>query len=112
MIDWEGPDVPDSEDPTQMARDSVLMRLETLRTSTIPDSITIAADGFSQVYVEQDKYLILEASGSVVSWGGSGLPKGRSVSDLEAVQALASELATMIQPHFFRIPTEKYIHYG
>ena len=112
LIDWEGPDVPDSEDPTQMARDSVLMRLETLRTSTIPDSITIAADGFSQLYVEQDKYLILEASGSVVSWGGSGLPKGRSVSDLEAVQALASELATMIQPHFFRIPTEKYIHYG
>ena len=108
---WLGPNLPAMEDTTAVARARVRARLEDLRSAT-PDSVTLAAEGYSHVYTMAGGFIVVDAGGSVVAWGGDQLPRGKTAAAFAAVQSAAESLAADTQPSSFRIATEKYVHFG
>lgn len=112
VVTWAGPDLPAAGDSTGAAFSRVAAVLRILRTGVTPDSVAVAADGRSSLYLDGDRFLVVDSSGKVAAWGGSRLPADRSPAALEEVQRAAKNWLTGSPPVSFRIRTEKFIHFG
>ena len=84
--------------------------LQALRTEVDPDTVTVAADGSSRLYVDEGRFVVVDASGKVAAWGGSRFRGHRSPAALEEVLRAAGRWPS--PPISFRIRTEKFIHFG
>ena len=112
VVTWAGPDLPAAGDSTGEAFSKAAAVLRVLRTGVAPDSVAVAADRRSSLYLDGDRFLVVDSSGKVAAWGGSRLPEGRSPAALEEVQRAVKTWPTGRPPVSFRIPTEKFIHFG
>ena len=78
VVTWAGPDLPAAGDSTGEAFSKAAAVLRVLRTGVTPDSVAVAADRRSSLYLDGDRFLVVDSSGKVAAWGGSRLPEGRS----------------------------------
>ena len=112
LVTWSGPDLPAADDSTGAAFSKAAAALRVLRAEVAPDSVAVAADGRSSLYLDGDRFLVVDSSGKVAAWGGNRLPANRSPAALEEVQRAAKTWPIGSPPVSFRIPTEKFIHFG
>ena len=112
VVTWGRPDLPAGSDSTRAAAAEAAAMLRVLRATVTPDSLAVAADGRSSLYLDENRFLVVDASGKVASWGGGRLPADRSPAALEEVQRAAAAWPAGSPPVSFRIRTEKFIHFG
>ena len=112
VVTWAGPDLPAAGDSTKAAFSKAAAVLRVLRTGVTPDSVAVAADRRSSLYLDGDRFIVVDSSGKVAAWGGSRLPEDRFPAAREEVQQALITWPTGSPPVSFRIPTEKFIHFG
>ena len=109
VVTWVGPKLPAAGGPTEAAGEEAAALLQVIRTEMNPDTVAVAADGSSRLYVDEGRFVVVDASGKVAAWGGSKFPL-RSPAALEEVQRAVGRWPS--PPISFRIRTEKFIHFG
>ena len=112
IVTWAGKDLPAGGDSTEVAAAEAAAMLRVLRATVTPDSLAVPADGRSTLYLDENRFLVIDASGKAAVWGGSRLPADRSPAALEEVQRAAAAWPAGSPPVSFRIRTEKFIHFG
>ena len=110
VVTWAGSKLPAAGGATEAAGEEAAALLQALRTEVDPDTVAVAADGSSRLYVDEGRFVVVDASGKAAAWGGSRFPGHRSPAALEEVLLAAGRWPS--PPISFRIRTEKFIHFG
>ncbi|MFH1567703.1 MAG: HAMP domain-containing sensor histidine kinase, partial [Gemmatimonadota bacterium] len=104
---WDGPGLPSPTDTTVAAWSAVQAVAAVAGDEGVP--LEVPAQWPSTLLFDGRRYAVVDNQGQPLAWGGSGMP---APGDTAAAAAALKELKLGNGPLSFRIPTEKYIHYG
>ncbi len=114
VVEWVGKDLPAPGDTSEAALAQVRQMAQRLEAEGKARTFKVPSESFSLLYYGTAGWVITDGERQPRGWAGKDLPSSGDTSEaaLARVQEVRRQLAALNEPRSFKIPTERYIHYG
>ncbi|MSR83319.1 MAG: HAMP domain-containing histidine kinase [Candidatus Latescibacteria bacterium] len=114
LVEWVGRELPARGDTSAAARTQVLDMARRLEAAGRRGTFRVSTEDYSHLYYGAAGFVVADPKGIPRAWAGRDLPAqgDTSAAALARVEAVRRQLALLNERQDFKIPAERYIHYG